>query len=304
MSAIGRRPAAQPGAPPAAQATASPAAQATASPAAQATASPAAQATGRRAAMPTARPISRSHRSGPANRGARILLLSPHPDDIAWSLGGTVSRLRQAGAQLFAITLFARSRYAPGSPAHGSSAATQVRALEEDAWASLAGVQLDRADLPDASLRGYDDDTEMGAKPSGEIVRAARACLRTAFEAVRPHLTFAQLAMRGHVDHLAVRLAVSRSLQPPAPGLLWYEDLPYAEGGEPSDAGHRVLVDVSSHWRAKELGVSCYPSQLPDEILPVLRRHAAGAAAATGRRPATARAERLWASSPGAVQRL
>src|SRR6266536_2916181 len=177
MSAIGRRPAAQPGAPPAAQATASPAAQATASPAAQATASPAAQATGRRAAMPTARPISRSHRSGPANRGARILLLSPHPDDIAWSLGGTVSRLRQAGAQLFAITLFARSRYAPGSPAHGSSAATQVRALEEDAWASLAGVQLDRADLPDASLRGYDDDTEMApSRAAKSFAQPAPAC--------------------------------------------------------------------------------------------------------------------------------
>jgi LmbE family N-acetylglucosaminyl deacetylase len=237
----------------------------------------------------------------------RILLLSPHPDDIAWSLGGMVSRLRAAGAQLFAVTFFGRTRYAPGSAAHGSSAATAVRGAEEDTWASLAGVRVDRGYLPDASLRGYDDDTEMGAEPSPEIVRAAGDHLCAALAAVRPHLTCAPLAAGCHVDHRAVRLAVAASRQRLASGLLWYEDLPYAEGSARPGTDDPVLIDVSSHWRAKEAGVRCYPSQLPEEVLPILGRHAAAVAAAASpvpERTCTARAERLWADTCEAGQRL
>jgi LmbE family N-acetylglucosaminyl deacetylase len=277
--------------------------------------------------------------TGPRPR--RILLLSPHPDDIAWSLGGLVARLRRTGAVMFAVTFFGRTAYAPGSPAHGSAAATQVRGIEEDTWAELAGVRADRGDLPDASLRGYDDDTEMGAEPDPEIVRATTERLRGALTLVRPHLTLAPLAVGGHVDHRAVRLAVGALLPRLSPGLLWYEDLPYAEvagvagvaaakeaaggtagagAGEGAPARHPMVIDVSADWRAKETGVRCFPSQLPQSVLPVLRRHAAAVAAreagrrdtapggtaplGTGQWPGPARAERLWAASLTAQQRL
>jgi LmbE family N-acetylglucosaminyl deacetylase len=231
--------------------------------------------------------------------GPLVLLLSPHPDDIAWSVGGTVAALRAAGAELLTVTFFGRSRYAPGSASHGSSAATQVRRAEEDAWAAQAGVRLDRADLPDASLRGYDDDTEMGAEPSREIVAAAGRCLDGALALARPHLTLAPLAAGGHVDHAAVRRAVAGSRPGPPPGLIWYEDLPYAQSRTADRPGEPVTVDVSRHWAAKERGVGCYPSQLPDTVLPILRRHAATVA-----QRAAGRAERVWASSPAAGRRL
>jgi LmbE family N-acetylglucosaminyl deacetylase len=238
----------------------------------------------------------------------QVLLLSPHPDDIAWSLGGVVSRLREAGAEMAVMTFFGQSRYAPGSPLHGSLAATRLRAAEEDAWAALAGVTADRGELPDASLRGYDDVTEMGAEPEPQIVRAVAARLRDAVARLRPHLTLAPLAARGHVDHSAVRLALSSMRRSLASGLLWYEDLPYAEGNGRASSGDSVVIDVSSHWPAKEAGVRCFPSQLPQTMLPVLRRHAE--AVDQARRPPGARhlcpglAERLWTSTPEARTRL
>ena len=242
-------------------------------------------------------------------RQPRILLLSPHPDDIAWSLGGVVSRLREAGAAMAVVTFFGRSRYAPGSAAHGSLAATHVRAAEEDAWAALAGVTADRGDLPDASLRGYDDLTEMGAEPESRIVQAATERLRRTMTALRPHLILAPLAAGGHVDHSAVRMAVS-SLRPLIiPRLAWYEDLPYAEGHRHVPVGDPAVVDVSSHWSAKEAGVRCFPSQLPQTVLPVLRRHAEAIYQAWGpsearRVPCPPLAERLWTSGPQASARL
>ncbi|GAA3372919.1 hypothetical protein GCM10020367_30810 [Streptomyces sannanensis] len=223
-------------------------------------------------------------------RSSRVLLLSPHPDDIAWSLGGTVSRLREAGADLVCLTFFNRTRYAPGNPAHGDSrTATDVRRIEEDGWGALADVRLERCDLGDASLRGYDDATEMGAEPEPEVLREVAARLRSVIARVRPDAVLAPLAIGGHIDHSAVRRAVAGLAPVPDAALLWYEDLPYASQNPWVPGGHPLVVDIGSHWTAKSDGVRCYPSQLPDDILPVLRQHAA-----------QVRGERLWAETQNA----
>ncbi|RKT82948.1 N-acetylglucosaminyl deacetylase, LmbE family [Saccharopolyspora antimicrobica] len=218
---------------------------------------------------------------------ARVLLLSPHPDDIAWSLGGVVARLRGA-AELSAVTFFGRTRYAPGCAAHGDVVASEVRAREEDEWARWAGVRVDRGDLPDASLRGYDDDTEMGAEPAADVVSAVVALLAGAVRSVRPDFVLAPLAMGGHVDHAAVLGAVTTLAGDWSAELIWYEDLPYAATEPPPSTGHPLVVDVGPVWNTKERGVGFFPSQLPDEVLPVLRSHAG----VDGER-----AERLWTSS-------
>jgi LmbE family N-acetylglucosaminyl deacetylase len=221
----------------------------------------------------------------------RILLISPHPDDIAWSLGVTVARLHAAGALMSCLTLFGRTRYAPNSPEHGTLAASALRAREEDAWATLTGVRVERCDLPDASLRGFDDDTEMGPEPESEIVHRVTAVLRSAVAGAQPDLVVAPLALGGHVDHSATRRAL-RALDL-AVDVLCYEDLPYAADAQPARAAHVEVVAIGPHWPAKEAGVRCFASQLPDQVLPVLRRHAD-----------TVRGERLFADAPAAGHRL
>ncbi|GAA3301805.1 MULTISPECIES: PIG-L deacetylase family protein [Dactylosporangium] len=217
-----------------------------------------------------------------------VLLLSPHPDDIAWSIGGTVARLAGTGTALSALTLFGRTTYAPASPAHGTTAAGGVRALEDAAWSSLTGVRLYRADLPDASLRGYDDDTEMGARAEPAIVAQAAERLAGALRATRPDLLLVPLAIRGHVDHVAARAAAEAVAPVEAPGcaLVYYEDLPYAAGVHVSHTDHPVVVGVAAHHAEREAGVRCYPSQEPHLILPVISAHSA-----------TAGGERLWAAT-------
>ena len=217
----------------------------------------------------------------------KILLVSPHPDDIAWSLGATVRRLPNPHV----LTVFSKTVYAPASPSHGTDAASAVREAEETAWAALVGATVRRRGLPDASLRGYDDDTEMGATPDPDIVYAVTDLVRAEIAAVAPELVLAPLAVGGHVDHEAVRLAVAACGGEPE--VLWYEDLPYAHGSAPRPTVHPVTVPVAGRWPAIETGVRCYPSQRPDTILPVIRRHHA----ANG-------GERLWAESAAAATRF
>ncbi|MCO5999555.1 PIG-L deacetylase family protein [Actinoallomurus rhizosphaericola] len=224
-----------------------------------------------------------------------VLLLSPHPDDIAWSLGGTVARLADAGASLSVLTVFGRTTYAPGSPVHGTSAAGPVRAAEDATWAAFAGARLFGADLPDASLRGYDDDTEMGAPPEPEIVSDTAETLASVLLAARPDLLLVPLAVGGHVDHRAARSAAERVVADEAPGraLIYYEDLPYAAGVHRPHTGHPVLVDVAGCHARREAGARCYPSQEPHLILPVIAAHTSAAGG-----------ERLWAATAAAAQGL
>lgn len=219
--------------------------------------------------------------------GPRVLLLSPHPDDLAWSLGGTMARLSAAEVELVGLTFFTRTRYAPGSPAHGTLDATAVRAAEEAEWAAWSGVRLIRCDLPDSSLRGFDDDTEMGARPEPEIVEVVADRLHVVLEEVRPDVVLVPLAAGWHVDHRAVRLAAA-NLQ-----ALFYDDLPYAAGDRSCHFPHRIVVDVSGFTSALRAGVECFPSQQPELILPVIRRHLA---AVSG--------ERIWAETAQPVTRF
>ena len=140
-------------------------------------------------------------------------------------------------------------------------------------------------------MRGFDDETEMGPEPESEIVHRVSARLRSAIDRGAARPVVAPLALGGHVDHTATRRAL-RALDP-AVELLWYEDLPYAADARPASAAWVEVVAIGPHWPAKEAGVRCFGSQLPDEVLPVLRRHADGVAG-----------ERLLADAPGAVLRL
>jgi len=225
-----------------------------------------------------------------ASSQAPVLLVAPHADDLAWSLGATVPRLTRCGVPLSAVTVFTWSRYAPGSPVHGSIAATGVRALEDADWAEHVQITLHRWDLPDCSLRGYTDDSELGAPPTTELVEQVADRLAGVVAELQPVLVLLPLAAGGHVDHAAVRAAAELL---PASGLLWYEDLPYAAEVDTVGMGEPVLVSTEGCWAATERGTRCYPSQKPELILPVIRAHRASAGG-----------ERLWARTPTAAQRF
>jgi LmbE family N-acetylglucosaminyl deacetylase len=222
---------------------------------------------------------------------SRVLLLSPHPDDIAWSLGGTLAKLRQAGVELHVLTLFCRSRYTHRAPRGEEAVVSRVRVREERNWAALAGVRLWQRGLPDASLRGYDDESEMGAAPEADVVHAVRHEVGELVRALAPQFLLAPLAAGGHVDHSAVREGTQQHAGDL--DLLWYEDLPYVASHASACTPHPVVIDVARRWLLKEQGVRCFASQGPEDVLPILRSHESSVGG-----------ERLWAMRAYSAQRL
>ena len=221
----------------------------------------------------------------------RVLLLSPHPDDIAWSLGGTLARLTGAGVEVWTLTFFTRSRYAPGHRTQDVEHVSAVRAAEEHSWAGATGVVLLRGELADSGLRGYDDLTELGAQPEPDVVLDASALLRGVVDRHGMDAVLAPGSRGGHVDHTAVRLAAA-GLPAELP-VLHYDDLPYAVTLAPPAGGQRVLVDVADLWDAKEAGMRHFPSQCWQDTLPVVRAYAASVGG-----------EQLWTDNPAGAALL
>jgi LmbE family N-acetylglucosaminyl deacetylase len=214
--------------------------------------------------------------------GRRIALLSPHPDDIAYSCGGLVAR-RPAGVELHMLTVFGKSKWAVKRALRRRppELTTAQRLAEDRAYCDAAGIHYTALELPDAGLAGFDDVTEL--RPCSDDARRAPAAAAIAAwcARLRPDHILAPAAIGGHVDHVIVRDA-ARALATSA-AIAFYEDLPYA-ATLPLDALERGLRDAGLEpFLAVELGAALdaklaamrgYASQTDDENLERVRDHA------------------------------
>ena len=183
----------------------------------------------------------------------RHLVLSPHYDDAALSLGGTIHALVQSGQQVWVVTVFA------GGPPPGLSLSRVARKLHQRMGQSgdallrtrqaedRAALQLLGASSLWLSPRDaiYRRDPDSGAwcypRPGrlfGAIhpldLQALPALLSELDEraeaADRSWSIYAPLGIGGHVDHQLAR-ALGERMAERGQSVSFYEDFPYAEPG-------------------------------------------------------------------------
>ena len=234
-----------------------------------------------------------------ALRGRPIVALSPHPDDVAFSIGGLVRHLARDSSVTVA-TVFTRHVWAPNldPDARDPDRVSRIREQEDARYCARIGAARVALGFDDAGLRGYDDETErLGLRPDdtiGPIVRTALDDLLSPGSAV-----LCPLGLGGHVDHLVVRDAARTIARSGGLELWFYEDLPYARSlpgrtierhaleVDPAIEGVRFPLTPSA-WARKVEDVSAYRTQLRDVDLDDLTAHARR----TGDGPGLA--ERIW----------
>jgi len=180
------------------------------------------------------------------------IYLSPHHDDIAFSLGGYVAA--RPGGLL--VNVFTRSAYVAAMPlATLPDAATvdrvsALRRAEDMAFAERYRLERLDLELEDAPVRGGSPSDYNGLAADIALLRQPLAALLKKAEGAR---VFCPAAIGGHVNHLAVRAVVVELL----PELqrhgevLFYEDLPYASS---RGARRRGLRDLRAALGGRRLG--------------------------------------------------
>ena len=171
---------------------------------------------------------------------ARVLVISPHPDDEAIGCGGTLCAHSAAGDEIHVIFLTSGER---GSRAMGPAETAEIREKEAAAAAAvlgIAGIEFWRQ--PDGALRS-----------SGMLARkvAEAICGR------KPDYLYATHGAERHSDHRAAMRLTIRGLnlaQQPWPVVRLFEVwTPLQRWG--------FVQDISPHLEAKLRAIRCYASQ-------------------------------------------
>jgi LmbE family N-acetylglucosaminyl deacetylase len=160
------------------------------------------------------------------------VVLSPHPDDAVWSVGGRIARWRTAGEPVTVLTVFDGPGPDPPLERAAAAAVTARRTEDDQALASL-GVRRVSVGLPDAILRA---DGGIPRYPTalrlfGRLHPADLPLLPVVAAAVRAAcgpaaVLHSPLAAGRHVDHVLVRRAADLLRRPACP-VHYYEDFPY-----------------------------------------------------------------------------
>jgi LmbE family N-acetylglucosaminyl deacetylase len=231
--------------------------------------------------------------------GRPVLALSPHPDDLAFSVGGLL-RWLAARTDVTLVTVFTRNVWAPNLelPQPDEETVSRLRQAEDVRYCERVGVRRLALGLPDAGLRGYDDDTERLAPGPEEEMAAA---VREALAAVLPDrcALLCPLGLGGHVDHGIVRDAALAVATGTARQIGFYEDLPYARQLDETEiAAHVRRIDVTARphrfdlspplWRSKLEDLAVYRTQVREQDLDDLSAHARRVSGEGGL------AERVW----------
>ena len=225
------------------------------------------------------------------------IVLSPHYDDLALSIGATMATLAAAGREVLdlivfgtepvGIALHAFARHHHEAWGVSASEAIATRRREEAAAVSILGASTGNLPFHDAIYRGdyYTSDEALFGTPSEaesglpQAIALAAAEVATALAGPdhRPDNAnarfYAPLAIGRHVDHL-LAFQAGRLLGDLGYVVWFYEDLPYAMIGdnladrlaEITRSGLTVepVADVPADpgWQRKLDAVLAYPSQL------------------------------------------
>ena len=217
----------------------------------------------------------------------KIVIISPHRDDAAFSLGLSITAWLAAGHLVTVINCFTRSEYAPFTevehmhPNDRMPRITAIRQREDLAWRRLypAGLTLADLNLKDAPLRRHCSANAVCDLPVDTSDKALYRIQR-AVERETPDALLLPLALGAHVDHLTARDALLPTATSDLPAA-FYEDLPYATrsgvadtieplahslqlGLEPTFAGLPMDVDAAV-LRKRRLALS-YDSQIDSAV--------------------------------------
>ena len=171
----------------------------------------------------------------------KILVLSPHRDDAAFSLSISIAQWLAAGHRVSVLNCFTRSLYAPLSDAdhaHPNDRLGYVSALrrrEDEHFirklpgATRSNIELLDLNIKDAPLRlrcASDAVCDREVDPADRSIPKIQKSLASQIAAGKVEATVLPLALGHHVDHRTARdAALPLSISVPC---AFYEDLPYA----------------------------------------------------------------------------
>ena len=218
----------------------------------------------------------------------RLIALSPHSDDVAFSISGMLMHDGLNG--LHVVTVFSVSSCTESDLNQTVDIITKTR-KQEDLWFfnSLCNdITVEHMDLLDAPLRLGIKEKQVFSIPISESNCEETVNIYHHIKSLcNPNtLLIAPLAIGGHIDHLIVRDA-SLMIADEGYPIALYEDLPYSSDitraqielcisdieSEKNIKFSALTVKIEKYIETKIQKINAYKSQISDLIISRILRH-------------------------------
>ncbi|MCK8455576.1 PIG-L deacetylase family protein [Sphingomonas faeni] len=202
----------------------------------------------------------------------KLLAISPHLDDAAFSAGGLLASRVDQGWDVTVATCFTGNVAQPTGFAlacqldKGLGADVDYMALrraEDHAACAALGARAVHLPFLEAPHRGYTSAAMLFAArlPDDRIVDDVATALTGLLAAERPDLVLGPLCLGHHVDHHVVLDAMRQTCA--AQAVLLWEDWPYADREARVAAEPAVIERLTPETRARRIAAcAAYTSQL------------------------------------------
>lgn len=221
------------------------------------------------------------------------LFLSPHLDDVIFSCGGLIYDLKQKGAEVQILTVFAGipnssllsnlAKWFHGICGLGDNA-VEVRRIEDNQASHYLETDSIHMNLLECLYRiddrGYplyvneDDIFQTNPVTETNTLNAIVAALSDTVEVRKFHKVYLPLGIGNHIDHLLLRKAVedivNLSTDTSLHILTYYEDIPYACWNFDKNLQKSIEKDMcfilhimnENAWSSKINAILSYKSQI------------------------------------------
>jgi LmbE family N-acetylglucosaminyl deacetylase len=211
-----------------------------------------------------------------------VLILSPHLDDAAFSLGPLLAQYSKS-SRFIVATAFSKSVNSPSSFAlacqldKGLSVNEDymaIRKKEDTGWAEAIGVEVIYGELPEAPHRGYNSAAELfgSLHPEIDVRKQLFEWITHLLRLYKPLALLSPLSIGNHVDHILVRETAERFNNAEVP-VYFYKDLPYAGDSKNTLVQHYLHGSEEMHEHffglhnksiaAAHIATNAYKTQIP-----------------------------------------
>ena len=213
----------------------------------------------------------------------KFVLISPHADDIALSIGGLlIHNLRKRLFKAEICTIYSVSNHAPYANKENIKNITDIRRNEDKKYAKAIKCKIEDFGFKEALLRGYDSisslyvDSNVSVEQSFKDVEKAIVKHR---QKVKPALMFFPCGIGDHIEHRVVSSIGSHFINS-----VFYEDLPYAADYNQNDIIKKMRKKGMIKFRIcfgnlkerLDYLKKFYPSQISENELSKVRSYFSG----------------------------
>jgi len=159
----------------------------------------------------------------------KTILVSPHSDDIAFSIGGTLLQ-NIFTRPILMVTIFTKSNYSPCINICKSDTISKVRHLEDVEFADKLEIEFQSFDFSEPPLRGYSrQDIFANNNPASDpIFTEVYDALSKLIKSSQCQLIVSPMGLGDHIDHNIVCKICCRIAEENNIRIVFYEDLHYA----------------------------------------------------------------------------